>query len=90
MVTTCSLPLDGGGVGCGGVTGCFHPLLNPLLPPPASGGGIRKGIISALPSREGRFWFDTLQLAAGFFIDFEGVLCFYIMTLRQVSLSGTP
>ncbi len=42
--------------------------LPPLLPPPASGGGIRKGIITALPSREGRFWFDTLQLAAGFFI----------------------
>ena len=52
----------------GGVTGCFHPSLNPLLPPPASGGGIRKGIITALPSREGRFWFDTLQLTAGFFI----------------------
>jgi len=35
MVTTCSLPLDGG--------------------------GIRKGIISALPSREGRFWFDFIN-----------------------------
>src|SRR3990172_11296713 len=24
------------------------------------------------------------------FVDFEGVLCFYIMTLRRVSLSGNP
>ena len=53
----------------GVVTGCFHPPLTPLLPPPASGGGIRKGIITALPSREGRFLFDALQLAAEFFIN---------------------
>jgi len=37
-----------------GSSGCIHPPLYPLLPPPASGGGIRKGIITALPSREGK------------------------------------
>ena len=30
----------------------------PLLPPPASGGEIRKGTIAALPSREGK-WVGT-------------------------------